>query len=113
MLDRRSRQVHIFSRGARGARAEEMVVELDDEAALADAIGDESLLAELLEDAETLDELTEPLALEKLLTGEQTPVLFGSAMTNFGVQLLLDALMSLGSPPLARALLSSSTMGRA
>eukprot|EP00967_Tisochrysis_lutea_P100245 scaffold149389_cov29-Tisochrysis_lutea.AAC.3 len=42
--------------------------------------------------------------MEKLLRGEQTPVLFGSAMTNFGVQLLLDTLMSLGSPPLARAL---------
>lgn len=51
-----------------------------------------------------LDGLTQPLSLAKLARGEQTPVLFGSAMTNFGVQLLLDTLMELGSPPMPRAL---------
>jgi len=49
-----------------------------------------------------IDGLMPPLDMDKLQRGEQTPVLFGSAMTNFGVQLLLDTLMRLGSPPMAR-----------
>ena len=40
----------------------------------------------------------------RVYKGEQTPVFFGSAMTNFGVQLFLDAFMDIGAPPLARAL---------
>eukprot|EP00965_Chrysotila_dentata_P219736 6191322-Pleurochrysis_carterae.AAC.2 len=36
--------------------------------------------------------------------GEQTPVFFGSAMNNFGVQLFLDAFMEMGAAPTARAI---------
>ena len=49
--------------------------------------------------AELLDELAPPLELERVWSGELTPVFFGSAMTNFGVQLFLDAFMRLGAPP--------------
>ncbi len=40
----------------------------------------------------------------KVFRGEQTPIFFGSAMTNFGVQLFLDTFMDIGAPPIARAL---------
>ncbi|SDP11171.1 bacterial peptide chain release factor 3 (bRF-3) [Ralstonia sp. 25mfcol4.1] len=40
---------------------------------------------------------------EAFLAGKQTPVYFGSAINNFGVQSLLDALCELSPPPLARA----------
>jgi len=36
------------------------------------------------------------------LSGKQTPVFFGSAINNFGVQSLLDAVVDLSPPPLAR-----------
>ncbi|MHB1676515.1 MAG: peptide chain release factor 3 [Sulfuriferula sp.] len=36
------------------------------------------------------------------LAGRQTPVLFGSAVNNFGVQMMLDALVDLSPAPLAR-----------
>lgn len=36
------------------------------------------------------------------LAGKQTPVLFGSAVNNFGVQMMLDALVDLSPAPLAR-----------
>ncbi|RDK10845.1 peptide chain release factor 3 [Cupriavidus lacunae] len=39
---------------------------------------------------------------EAFLNGKQTPVYFGSAINNFGVQSLLDALCELSPPPLAR-----------
>jgi peptide chain release factor 3 len=39
---------------------------------------------------------------EAYLSGKQTPVFFGSAMNNFGVQSLLDAIVELSPAPLAR-----------
>lgn len=39
---------------------------------------------------------------QAFLSGKQTPVYFGSAINNFGVQSLLDALCELSPPPLAR-----------
>ncbi|MHB0991256.1 MAG: peptide chain release factor 3 [Burkholderiales bacterium] len=39
---------------------------------------------------------------EAYLAGKQTPVLFGSAVNNFGVQMMLDALVDLSPAPLAR-----------
>jgi len=104
VLERGARRVHLFARGERGKKAEEAaVVSLDDDR-LEALIGDGELHAQLIDDVEMLDGLTDPLDLDRLKRGEQTPVLFGSAMTNFGVQLLLDTLMSLGSPPTPRAL---------
>ncbi|MGD9788331.1 MAG: peptide chain release factor 3 [Sulfuricellaceae bacterium] len=37
------------------------------------------------------------------LSGKQTPVFFGSAVNNFGVQMLLDAVVDLSPAPLSRA----------
>jgi peptide chain release factor 3 len=43
---------------------------------------------------------------EAYLSGKQTPVFFGSAVNNFGVQSLLDAVVELSPPPLPRAAVS-------
>ena len=40
---------------------------------------------------------------EAYLAGKQTPVFFGSAVNNFGVQMLLDAVVDLSPAPLSRA----------
>lgn len=86
MLERGARRVHLFARGERGKKAEEAaVVSLDDDR-LEALIGDGELYAQLIDDVEMLDGLTDPLDLDRLKRGEQTPVLFGSAMTNFGAQ---------------------------
>ena len=39
---------------------------------------------------------------EAYLSGKQSPVFFGSAVNNFGVQSLLDAVVDLSPPPIAR-----------
>ncbi len=44
-----------------------------------------------------------PYNLEEYLKGEQTPVFFGSAMNNFGVQEFLDGFLAIAPPPQARA----------
>lgn len=103
VLDRRSGTVSLFERGERGKVAKLRQIAISDEQ-LADEIGDDALYEQLMEDAEVLDELTPPLDMAKIMAGEMTPVFFGSAMTNFGVGLFLDAFMDIGAPPIARAL---------
>src|SRR5690625_3312683 len=44
----------------------------------------------------------EDFSIEAVLKGEITPVFFGSAVNNFGVQLMLDTFLDLSSPPAAR-----------
>jgi len=104
VLDRRSKKVMLFERGERGKEAVITNMMSVDDPALLDALGDVELYERLLEDVELLDELMEPLDMAKVFKGEQTPIFFGSAMTNFGVQHFLDSFMELGAPPLARAL---------
>lgn len=103
VYDRRAKVVNLFEKGDRGSVAKLRTLALD-EPDLEAEIGDSELYAQLIEDVEVLDELTEPLDMEKVYKGAQTPVFFGSAMTNFGVQLFLDAFVDIGAPPMARAL---------
>jgi len=49
-----------------------------------------------------LAELIAPLDMERVMQGEQSPLFFGSAMTNFGVQLFLDKFCDLGTTPNGR-----------
>lgn len=44
------------------------------------------------------------------LTGQQTPVFFGSALNNFGIREVLDALVDLAPPPRARKALQRQVM---
>lgn len=46
--------------------------------------------------------LVEPLDMERVLTGDQSPMFFGSAMTNFGVELFLKRFLTIGQKPASR-----------
>jgi len=52
---------------------------------------------------ELLEGAANPFEREHFLKGSQTPVFFGSALNNFGVQELLDAFVELAPPPRPRA----------
>ena len=54
------------------------------------------------EEVELLDAIGADLDLDEFLAGKATPVFFGSALSNFGVRLLLDAVVSYAPPPSAR-----------
>ncbi|MFH2008402.1 MAG: peptide chain release factor 3 [bacterium] len=54
---------------------------------------------ELRQDIELLSGAANPFSLEDYLKANQTPVFFGSAINNFGVQELLDAFVELAPPP--------------
>jgi peptide chain release factor 3 len=57
---------------------------------------------QLLEELELLREAGNPFDREKFLAGELTPVLFGSALTNFGVEPFFDLFSELAPAPWAR-----------
>lgn len=57
---------------------------------------------ELREEIELVQGASHPFDKEAFLAGDQTPVLFGSAMNNFGVEELLDAYVGYAPPPQPR-----------
>jgi peptide chain release factor 3 len=106
VFDRRKRQIHLFERSVHGSRvAKDTVLELGDPR-LEDLI-DRDLYFQFKDELEVIEELGPELDLEAVHAGQQTPVFFGSAMTNFGVQLFLDAFLDYALKPSPR----SSTLG--
>lgn len=101
-MDRTTNVVHLFQKAEkRGSKADDQEVPLDSEE-LQSLINDDELYSKLMEDAELLQELVHPLDLTRVMLGEQSPLFFGSAMTNFGVQLFLDKFLEIGSKPMGR-----------
>jgi len=102
VFDRRRRVVFLFDRGEdHGAtRAEAQAIDPHDQK-LRDLIGAESH-ERLLADLALLDEAGHPFDHEAVLEGELSPVFFGSALTNFGVEPFLKEFLELAPSPLSR-----------
>jgi peptide chain release factor 3 len=101
VFDRASKTVHVFDRTAHGAsRAHVDVIPLDDPK-LQRVLGDE-LYNTLLEDIDLLDIAGDPFDKGRFERGELTPVFFGSALSNFGVELFLRQFLTLAPGPAAR-----------
>jgi peptide chain release factor 3 len=101
VYDRATSTVHRFERTEHGAhRAPVSVAGLDDPSL--DGLLGASAAARLREDVELLELAGAPFDHGRVLAGELTPVFFGSALTNFGVQLFLDTFVALAPPPAAR-----------
>ncbi|WP_131110931.1 peptide chain release factor 3 [Sulfuricystis thermophila] len=62
---------------------------------------------ELRNEVELVKGASHPFDKEAYLAGRQTPVFFGSAINNFGVQSLLDAIVDLSPPPQHRPAISN------
>ncbi len=56
----------------------------------------------LVDEIELLDGASSEFDLEKVSAGELTPVFFGSALTNFGVETFLEHFLSMTTSPLSR-----------
>lgn len=106
VLDRRRRQAILFRRGERGRQARELKMGVEDPR-LGELV-EEDLLRQALEELELLDGAGADLTLEAVHRGDLTPVFFGSAMTNFGVEPFLKTFLNLALPPMAR----TSSAGR-
>ncbi|MDM8212876.1 peptide chain release factor 3 [Enterococcus hirae] len=60
---------------------------------------EQSIYQQTLDDVELVQEAGDAFDLEKIKTGEQTPVFFGSALTNFGVQTFLETFLEYSPKP--------------
>ncbi len=98
VFDRRNRQVHLFERVPGGAyQAPVNVTSLEDPAVRAKL--DDYTYDQVSEQLAMLDGAGHPFDLAAVQAGQQTPVYFGSAVNNFGIQLLLDGFLKDSVPP--------------
>ena len=101
VYDREQKQVHLFQRTVHGAyRAPVAVSGIEDES-VKDAL-EEGTYRQVCDELELLEGAGAEFDLDQVLAGELTPVFFGSAANNFGVQLLLDRFLELSPPPMPR-----------
>lgn len=103
VLDRMTNIVHIYKKAEkRGGKADVEEVPMENLERLEELINDDELFEKIVEDKEILEELMNPLDMERVMAGDQSPLFFGSAMTNFGVQLFLDKFCEMGTRPTGR-----------
>ena len=76
-------------------------IAMDDEAALLAHIGEENH-GILMDEIELLDGASAEFDLEEIQKGKLTPVFFGSALTNFGVEIFLQYFLQMTTTPLPR-----------
>ncbi len=95
-------EVHVFEQGRNFTRQDSTIFPSLDAPGVVDAIG-KDLLDEVREELELVQGASLPFDLQDYLSGKQTPVFFGSAVNNFGVQLLLDFFVEHAPSPKARA----------
>ncbi len=100
VFDRNSSEVHLFDKEAHGSARARVEVMAPGSQELAQLTDDRTFQEfndglELLEAAEKFDE-------QMFQAGMQTPVYFGSALSNFGVQLFLDQFLKMAPAPRAR-----------
>ena len=100
VYERETQKVLRFQ-GVNGTREAE-VIEADlNDTSLADVL-EEELYLKLKDDVELLDGASEPFDLEAIRRGELSPVCFGSALTNFGVEPFLNHFLDMTTSPLPR-----------
>jgi len=101
VYDIEGQKLHLYEREAQGQyRAPMDVSSLDDVEAR--AIIGENVYASFRESLAVIQSAGTPFDVEEYLAGLQTPVFFGSALTNFGLEPFLQALVDLAPPPSAR-----------
>jgi peptide chain release factor 3 len=112
VFDRRTKEVHLFERVPGGKyQAPVNVTSLDDEAVRGKL--DDYTYNEVKEQLEMLDGAGHAFDLKAIQAGQQTPVYFGSAVNNFGIQLLLDGFLKDSVPPAPRTSVSVTVPGLA
>ena len=101
IYDFRNKQVMYFQRTARGAQRAPMQVSDIDDPRLAKQLSQRAY-EQLREDVELLTGIGLDFEEQAFLDGELTPIYFGSAINNFGVEPFLSALVDLAPSPRPR-----------
>jgi peptide chain release factor 3 len=103
VFDRQTQQMHLFERTAGGQfRAPVQVAGLHDEI-IRGRLG-EATFHRTVEELEMIEQAGHEWNDAAVLTERTTPVFFGSAINNFGIQLLLDGFLKHAPPPRPRVM---------
>ena len=100
VYDRDSKELHLFERQAAGGKKAK-TTKVDPHSPEIAEMTDPDTHSEFVDGLELLEAGAE-LEREEFLAGRLTPVFFGSALSNFGVQLFLDKFLTLAPQPPAR-----------
>ena len=101
VYDRENKQVHLFQRTVHGAYRAPVNVSGIEDAEVRAAV-DEDVYRQVCDELELLEGAGADFNETMVLSGDLTPVFFGSAANNFGVQMLLDRFLELAPSPLPR-----------
>ena len=100
VYDREKKNISRFIAGDNGHKVETVEVSLKDES-LDDLITPE-LHSQLIDEIELLDGASDEFDLERVRQANLSPVFFGSALTNFGVETFLRHFLDMTTSPLPR-----------
>jgi peptide chain release factor 3 len=102
VFDRRKRAIHLFETDVHhGSQAPVVHVDALDAPAVRERLGAETH-DRLMHDIDLLDHAGRPFDEAAVMAGELSPMFFGSALTNFGVEPFLREFLELAPPPLPR-----------
>ncbi len=101
VYDREKRQITTFT-AAMGGQKEVASRTFDVEGTDVDAVIGQDYHGQLLEEIELLDGAADEFDLERVQRGNLSPVFFGSALTNFGVETFLQHFLQMTTSPLPR-----------
>ena len=93
-------ELHLFSHADIEGNHERLPIEDIDDPQLDDVLGEQA--EDLRFDVELVREAGNDLDVQEYLDGKQTPVFFGSALSNFGVGDMLDTFVEIAPPPQPR-----------
>lgn len=95
------RSIELYSDGEHGSKkVNKTSISIDDPNI--ETFIDVSYIYRLKEEIDLLDMAGDNFDIDKVLIGQLTPMFFGSAITNFGVEPFLNTFLSITPPPLAR-----------
>ena len=94
-------KVYLFESGKNTKIGDNTIIEGIDNPQLDELLGKE-FAQEAREEIELISGTTNPFSLDSFLEGKQTPVFFGSAINNFGIENLLDGFIKYAPTPQSR-----------
>ena len=101
VFDRNTKKILTFSDTQKGTK-EGVIEEIDIDDPHADEVMDPEQKEQLMEEIELLDGASAEFSQEEVSKGQLTPVFFGSALTNFGVETFLEHFLKMTTSPLPR-----------
>ena len=94
-------KVYLFESGKNASIGDNTIIDGINNTQLDESLG-ENLANEARDEIELIAGTTNPFSLDEFLEGKQTPVFFGSAINNFGIENLLDGFIQYAPTPQGR-----------